>query len=87
MESYISQLNNVDGTSDKFRYPTDKHLNLHFKNYKKVDIDNVNNFFGRLLSFLSAVDSMMSQHNEHKAQMETEYRSEMGFYYDSSDYY
>ena len=87
VENYIIQLNNIDGTSDKFRYPTDKNLNLHFKDSKEVDVDNVNDFFGQLLSFLSAVDLMMSEHNEPKAEIEAEYRSEMEFYYDRDDYY
>lgn len=87
VESYITQLNNVDGTSDKFRYPTDKHLNFYFRDGKKFDVDNINNFFGQLLSFLSAVDSMMSEHNEWKSEMESEYRSEMESYYDHGEYY
>lgn len=69
VENYIAQLNNIDGTSDKFRYPTDKHLNLHFKKAKRYDVDNINDFFGQLLSFLSAVDSMMSVHNEWKSEI------------------
>ncbi|WP_418791513.1 hypothetical protein [Phosphitispora sp. TUW77] len=87
VEKYINQLHNVDGSSDKFRYPTNKHLDLHFKRKKKFDIDNVNNFFGELASFLSAVNTMMSVHNEWKAEMEAEYRSDMASYCDISDYY
>ncbi|MZQ74563.1 MAG: hypothetical protein GT589_00195 [Peptoclostridium sp.] len=77
VENYITQLNNIDGTSDKFRYPADKHLKLHFIDGKKVDVDNVNDFFEQLLSFLSAVDLMMAEHNEWKAEIEAEYRAEM----------
>jgi hypothetical protein len=86
VERYITQLHNIDGTSDKFRYPTNKCLQLHFSTKKKLDIDNVNKFFSQLLSFLDAVNGMMSQHNEWKAEMEAEYRSEMASYYNSSDY-
>lgn len=86
-ENYIVQLNNIDGASDKFRYPADKNLGMHFKDTKKFDIDNVNDFFGQLLSFLSAVDAMMSAHNEWKAEMEAEYRAEMESSYDLGDYY
>jgi len=82
VEKYIIQLHNVDGSSDKFRYPTNKHLDLHFRSKKKFDIDNVNKFFGELASFLSAVNTMMSVHNEWKAEMEAEYRCEMTSYYD-----
>lgn len=86
VEKYIVQLNNIDGTSDKFRYPTDKNLNLHFKDGKEVDIDNVSDFFEQLLSFLSSVDSMMSAHNELRAEIEAEYRADMESYYER-DYY
>lgn len=79
VENYIVQLNNFDGSSDKFRYPTDKHLNMHFETKKKFDIDNVNNYFGQLLSFLSAVNTEMSVYNEYKAEMKS--------YYDQGDYY
>lgn len=81
VEKYIIQLHNVDGSSDKFRYPTNKHLDFHFKNKKKFDFENVNKFFGNLAYFLSAVNTMMSVHNEWKAEMEAEYRSEMDHYY------
>lgn len=80
-EKYIVQLNNVDGSSDKFRYPTNKHLELYFKKRKQFDINNVNNFFGELASFLSAVNTMMSVHNEWKAEMEAEYCSAMDSYF------
>lgn len=87
VENYINQLHNIDGSSDKFRYPTNKYLELHFKTKKKFDIDNVNKFFCELASFLSAVNGMLSQHNEWKAEMEAEYRTEMASYYDANDYY
>lgn len=81
VEKYIVQLNNIDGTADKFRYPTDKNLNLYFKHGKEVDVDNVNDFFEQLLTFLSSVDSMMSAHNEIKAEIEAEYRADIESYY------
>lgn len=82
VENYIIQLNNVDGSSDKFRYPVNKHLDLHFKNPRKFDIGNINDFFGQLLSFLDAVNTMMSVHNEWEAEMEAEYRSQITDYDD-----
>lgn len=81
VEKYINQLHNIDGQADKFRYPTDKHMNLHFKKPKKLDIENVVNFFGELATFLNGVCMMMSAHNEWLAEMESEYRSEMETYY------
>lgn len=82
-ERYITQLHNVDGTADKFRYPTDKYLNLHFRKSRVFDISNTNDFFSELASFLSGVNMMMSVHNEWKAEMEAEYRSEMASYYEN----
>jgi len=82
VDNYINQLHNVDSSADKFRYPTNKHLDLHFRDKKKFEIDNVYQFFAQLASFLSAVNSMMSSHNEQKAEMEAEYRSEMKSYYE-----
>jgi len=77
VEKYIVQLNDIDSSSDKFRYPTNKHLNLHFNKLKKFDIENVNSFFRQLLSFLGGVNAMMSAHNEWKREMEAIHRSEM----------
>ncbi|MGQ7866193.1 hypothetical protein [Bacillus sp. WC2502] len=82
VEKYIKQLHEIDSTSDKFRYPTNKHLCLHFKKKTKLDIKNVAMFFKDIASFLSGVCMMMSAHNEWKAEMQAEYSS----YYDSSDY-
>lgn len=77
VEMYIIQLHNIDGQADKFRYPTDKFMNLHFKSSKKLDMKNVNNFFGELAYFLSSVCMMMSAQNELLAEMEAEYRGDM----------
>lgn len=72
VEQYIKELHNYDGASDKFRYPTNKYLNIHFKKNKNLDIKNVNNFFNELESFLDSVDMMMSAHNEAEAEMRSE---------------
>lgn len=87
VERYIIQLHNIDGTSDRFRYHDNKYLQQHFRTKKALDIDNVNKFFSQLLSFLVAVNGMMSQHNEWKAEMEAEYHSEMASYYNPSELY
>lgn len=81
VEKYINQLHNFDGQSDKFRYPTDKYMNLHFKKSKTLDLDNVVNFFAELATFLNSVCLMMSANNEALAEMEAEYRNEMETYY------
>lgn len=77
VEKYIFQLNDIDSSSDKFRYPTNKRLDLHFNKTKKFDMDNVNSLFTQLLWFLRSVDAMMSAHNEWKSEMEADSRAEM----------
>lgn len=79
VERYITQLHNIDSSSDKFRYPTNKNLDYHFRGKQKFDIDNVNKFFSELLSFLSGVNGLMAQYNE--------WQAEMMYNYNSSDYY
>jgi hypothetical protein len=78
VSKYIKQLHSVDASADRFRYPTNKHMNLHFKKKKKLDLTNVCDFFLELASFISAATDMISAHNEWKAEMEAEYSS----YYD-----
>lgn len=82
VEKYIKQLHSIDGQADKFRYPTDKYLNLYFKTSKKLDLGNVANYFGELATFLSGVCAMMSAHNEWLAEMEAEYRADMEYDYE-----
>lgn len=74
VEKYINQLHILDQTSDKFRYPVDKNLNMHFQTIKKFDISNVSLCFKELFSFLDAADSMLSQIREFEADMEREMR-------------
>lgn len=86
VEKYIKQLNDIDGSADKFRYPTNKHLQLHFKKIKKLDIHNVSNFFEELFNFLGAVCLQMSIQNELKAEIELEYYDPYE-HFDPRDYY
>lgn len=81
-EKYIKQLHEIDSSSDKFRYPTNKHLFLHYKKKRKLDIKNVAMYFKDMTSFLNGVCIMMSVQNDWNAEMQAEYRS----YYDYSDY-
>lgn len=81
VDEYISQLHSYDPSSSIFRYPIDKHLAYHFKNTRVLDIENVDNFFRELISFLEAVDTMLSAHNEWRAEMEAELRSNMDWDY------
>lgn len=73
VERYISELNNIDGAADKFRYPTDKYMNLHFKRGKSFDVNNVKDFFEYILSFFNSVSSLMSEQNQMLKDMESEY--------------
>lgn len=79
---YIHQLNSIDGGSDLFRYPFSKSLNVYFKKKRKFDIDNVNNFFEELLSFLSGINGMMSDDNKIMAEIKAEMKAEMSSNYD-----
>ncbi len=85
-ELYIKQINDFDGASDKFRYPVNKSLEFHFKNHKILDVKHINQYFGEVLSFLSGVNGMMSDHNEILAELEAEYRSEMMSEHEYEDY-
>lgn len=73
VEQYISKLNDIDGAADKFRYPTDKYLNLHFKRVKSFDVNNVKDFFEDILSFFYCVSALMSEQNQMLKDMENEY--------------
>ncbi|MEF3305335.1 hypothetical protein [Paenibacillus sp. GYB003] len=86
VEKYIKQLHDFDGASDKFRYPTNKDLQLHYNKPKKFDVDNVAEFFGQLSYFLHGVCLMMSAQNEMQADIEAEYRAQMPNEYDYFDY-
>lgn len=72
-ESYIRILSNLDGKADKFRYPTDKYLNLYFKKTRYFDLENIKDFFEDIITFLSCVWGMMAQNNEYLREMKYEY--------------
>ncbi|EJR05165.1 hypothetical protein II5_03155 [Bacillus cereus MSX-A1] len=72
VEVYINQLHVLDQISDKFRYPIDKNLKLHFQNRKKFDITNISLCYKGLFAFLDAVDGMLSQIREYGADMVAE---------------
>lgn len=72
---YINSFHDIDTTSDKFRYPCDNDLNVHFKDKTELDIDNVSSCFEELITFLSGVSHMLSYEKEIQAEMEAEYAS------------
>lgn len=73
IEKYLNIINNFDGDSTKFRYPCNKEVQHYFKNIKKLDIKNVNNFFEELTTFFDGVLMMMSSQNECKLEMDSYY--------------
>lgn len=73
VEQYIKQLHDIDSTSDKFRYPCNKYIEIYFKKPVKINIENVSNFFGDLITFLKSVDGMMSEHNQWEAEYSNYY--------------
>lgn len=77
-ENYIMKLSDIDGKADKFRYPTDKYLNLHFRREKFFDLNVVRNYFEDIITFLRCACTMMSVQNEQLREMEYE----LSKYYD-----
>ena len=78
---YINSFHDIDTTSDKFRYPCDNDLNVHFDKETKLDIDNVASCFEELITFLDGVSHMLSYEKEVLAEMEAEYAAEMAAEY------
>lgn len=78
---YIQAFHDFDQSSDLFRYPCNKNLQVYFSEEKILDIENVYSCFEELCNFLDAVDSMFS----HIRDIEAEIVEEMASY--SDDYY
>ena len=57
---YIQAFHDFDKSSDLFRYPCNKKLQIYFFQEKVLDIENVSSCFEELCNFLDAVDSMFS---------------------------
>lgn len=83
---YINSFHDVDTTSDKFRYPCDNDLNVHFAKETKLDIDNVASCFEELITFLDGVSHMFSYEKDIKAEMEAEYAAEMASEYSGDSF-
>lgn len=80
-EAYINCLHTFDGSSDKFRYPCDKHLNLHFQTPRKMDVKNIISFFNGLCNFLDGVDGVLGQVREFEAEMRAQYEADLSSYW------
>ena len=73
---YINSFHTIDITSDKFRYPCDNNLQIHFQDETELDIDNVSSCFEELINFLDSVSMMLSYEKEIEAEIAAEYASE-----------
>jgi hypothetical protein len=73
VDKYIDKLSQLDSCSSTFRYPTNRHLGVHFKKKKKLDANNVSDRFNELFNFLDSVDTMISVKKEAEAEMYSQY--------------
>lgn len=62
--SYIEELHNIDGKADLFRYPTNRKMDIRFKKGKKMDIQNIYNFFEELMVFFEYVEYLLDYKKE-----------------------
>ncbi len=76
-ETYIVQLQGLDASSTLFRYPVDKQVQFHYKEGKRLNINNVAKCFNELCVFLDCIDSTMADHRDFEAEMRAEYEAEM----------
>lgn len=86
VDKYINSFQNIDSSSDKFRYPCDNDLKIHFPDKTTLDIDNVASCFEGLINFLDSVSQMLSYEKEIKAEMEAEYASIMASEYSGDSF-
>ena len=70
---YIQAFHDFDQSSDLFRYPCNKNLQVYFAEEKVLDIENVASCFEELCNFLDAVDSMLSEIKDYEAEMASYY--------------
>lgn len=79
---YIQTFHNIDPSSDLFRYPCNKNMEIYFKSNIDFDIDNVSSCFQELCNFLDGVDGMLNEIKSIEAEMNSYYTD----YMDNSDY-
>lgn len=66
---YIDAFHTFDNTSDKFRYPCDKNLNIHFNEEAKLDIRNFSDLFIELCDYLDGLDMMFTEIKEYEEEL------------------
>lgn len=74
--SLVEQLHSFDVASDKFRYPTNTELQLHYKEKTLFDMEGMKKYFDFFANQLYNVCMAMSEYNEVQAEM-------MSYYFDS----
>lgn len=74
----IKKIHEFDANADRFRYPIGKKLNYYDVGKKKYNMESYNNFFNKLIDFLSGMSAQISDHKDREAEQEMEMRS----YYD-----
>ena len=77
---YIRAFHNFDQTSDLFRYPCNKNLEIYFSQEETFDIENISSCFEELCNFLDAVDCMLTEIKDYEAEMEAELASYYDYY-------
>lgn len=77
IEDYCMQVHTFDSDSNKFRYPMSNSMQEYFSHNKRFDFMEIGDFFEALNNILDGIDSELNYFNEVKAEMESEYYSEM----------
>ena len=78
-ERYIQNFQNMDSSSNLFRYPCDKNLEPFFSKTQKYDVENITLCFRELLVFLNCVDFGLSIIKDQESEIER-------YYEDLNDY-
>lgn len=63
----------IDRSSDLFRYPCDKNLNIYFSTPTTLDVENVASCFEEFSNFLDAIDIWLGQIKEYEAEMAVDF--------------
>ena len=59
IEDYCTQIHNIDGDANKFRYPMSKEMKPYFPSEKKFDFMETGDFFEALNNILDGIDNML----------------------------
>ena len=73
VQQYIQAFHDFDQSSDLFRYPCDKNLEIYFSKEVTLDIENISSCFVELCNFLNAVDVTFKTAKGYEAEMASYY--------------